>query len=95
MIVLQCARCRQRKGVSGFAVFAQKRDRLTGKVLYAERDDTCRKCRAEVYRGVPDEIVRWRTKEASLIQQLARVRAKIRTLLHPPPLTPEDIDGND
>lgn len=78
---LCCARCGHLKGLGAYAVFAKKEDPATRRTLYVERDEVCRKCRGEQYRGVPDEIVRYRNREAALVQQLARVRAKIRHLM--------------
>lgn len=77
---LPCARCGAQKALAAYAVFAEKRDRVTGRVLYVERDDTCRRCRGEMYRNVPDAIVKWRSREASLVRQLKTVRAMIRSL---------------
>ena len=82
MLTITCARCQARKHVSAYATFANPRDwsTQTGRRLAVVRDDHCRRCRSEMYRGVPDEVIKWREKEARLMKQLTKVREKIRAL---------------
>ena len=81
MVTIECARCHERKHATAYAVFAKTRDRAANnRVLSVERDTVCRRCRSEMHRGVPDDVVRWRNREIALERQLAKVRAKIRSL---------------